>query len=250
MRFSHTILIAMLAAASQAAHADGQSDLKAALQRLQGPTPLKATLETKAVHRNGEGKEATEISGQASVAIDDGARGMQLSYGPEILARMDAESLAVARNPNAKTPTLIAAREFSPNELRPMIYAAGTLSRMLERAVYKGEKADAWQGKPARMLSYELGADTLSERDRKYVKDFEGRLSVWIAADGTPLASRMTQNVHGRAFMVVSFDAKADEQNLYGVAGERLVTLRQESNNSSSGMGEKGEHKVVKTLQL
>ena len=250
MRLTHTLLIATLAAAGQAAHADAQSDLKTALRRLQTATPLKATLETRATHRNGEGKEATEISGQASVVIDDGARGMQLSYGPEILARMDAESLAVARNPNANTPTLTAAREFSPNELRPMIYAAGTLARTLEKAVFKGERADNWQGKPARLLSYDIGADTLSERDRKYVKEFDGRLSVWIAADGTPLASRMTQNVHGRAFMVVSFDARMEEQNLYAVAGERLVTLRQESSNSSSGMGEKGEHKVVKTLQL
>jgi hypothetical protein len=250
MRLSHTLLVAALAVASHAAQADGQSDLKAALQRLQGSTPLKATLETKTWHRNGEGKEAIETNGQASVAIEDGTRGMQLSYGPDILARMDAESLAVARNPNAKTPTLTAAREFSPNELRPMIYAAGTLSRMLERASFKGEKADSYQGKPARLLSYDIGADTLNERDRKYVKDFESRLSVWIAADGTPLASRTTQNVHGRAFMVVSFDAKADEQNVYGVNGERLVTLRQESNNSSGGMGERGEQKVVKVLQL
>jgi len=250
MRLFHTLSIAALALASQAAHADGQSDLKTALQRLQSTTPLKATLETKIWHRNGEGKDVIETNGQASVAIDDGVRGMQLSYGPEILARMDAESLAVARNPNAKTPTLTAAREFSPNELRPMIYAAGTLSRMLERATFKAEKQDSYQGKPARLLSYELGAETLSERDRKYVKDFEGKLSVWIGADGTPLASRMTQNVHGRAFVVVSFDAKAEEQNVYGVAGERLVTLRQESNNSSGGMGERGEQKVVKTLQL
>lgn len=250
MRLSHTMLIALLALGSQAARADGQSDLKAALQRLQGPSPLKATLETKTWHRNGEGKDTIETNGQASVAIEDGTRGLQLFYSPEILARMDAEAQAQARNPNAKTPTLTAAREFSPNDLRPMIFAAGNLARMLERATFKSEKADSYQGKPARLLSYELGADTLSDRDRKYVKEFDGRLLVWIAADGTPLASRLTQNVHGRAFMVVSFDAKSEEQNVYGLAGERLVTLRKESSNSSAGMGERGEEKVVKTLLL
>jgi hypothetical protein len=245
-----SLLIATLLLASQAARADGQSDLKAALQRLQTPVPLKATLETRTWHSNGEGKDAVETSGQASVAIDDGARGMQLSYGPEILARMETESQARARNPNAKTPTLNAAREFTPNDLRPMISAAGALSRMLERGAYKGEKADTYQGKPARLLSWEMGADTLSDRDRKYVKDFEGKFSVWIAADGTPLASRMVQNVHGRAFMVVSFDAKYEDTSVYGLAGERLVTLRRETINNSAGMGEKGEDKVTKTLQL
>ncbi len=250
MRLSRTMLAALLAIGSQAANADGQTDLKAALQRLQGSTPLKATLETQTWHRNGEGQDSTETYGQASVAIEDGSHGLHLLYSPEILARMDAEAQALARNPNAKTPTLTAARELSPNDLRPMIVAAGNLARMLERATFKAEKADSYQGKPVRLLSYELGADTLSERERKYVKQFDGRLSVWIAADGTPLASRLTQNVHGRAFMVVSFDAKSEEQNVYGLAGERLVTLRKESSNSSAGMGEKGEDKVVKTLQL
>ncbi|MFA9216111.1 MAG: hypothetical protein ACEQSK_03300 [Sphingomonadaceae bacterium] len=250
MRLRYTLLLTLLAVGSHAAHADGQSDLKSALQRLQAVTPLKATLDTRTLHRNGEGKDVIETSGHASVAIEDSARGLQLSYGTEMLARMDAEALALARNPNAKAPTLTAAREFSPNELRPMIAAAGTLARTLERAVFKAEKADTYQGKPARLLSYEIGVETLSERERKYVKDFDGRLSVWIAADGTPLASRITQNAHGRAFVVVSFDAKADEQNVYGVAGERLVTLRQEINNSSGGMGERGEQKVIKTLQL
>lgn len=250
MRLSHTISLAVLALAAQAAHADAHSDLKAALARLQGSTALKAAMDTRTWHRNGDGKDAIETSGQASVQIEDGARGMLLSYTPELLARMDAESQAVARNPNAKTPTLNAARELTPNDLRPMIFAAASLSRQLERASFKGDKADTYQGKPARLLSYEVGADTLNDRDRKYVKDFDGKLMVWTTENGTPLASRLALNMHGRAFMVVSFDAQEEESSVYSVVGERLVMVRRERHNSSGGMGERGEDKVTKTLQV
>lgn len=235
---------------SQAARADGQADLKAALERLQDQTPLKAVLETKTWRRSGEGKDAVETSGQATVTVEEGPRGMQLFYSREILARMDAEALAAARNPNAKTPTLNAAREFAPNNLRPMISAAGTLARALEKAAFKSEKTESYQGKPARVLNYELGLDTLGDRDRKYVKDFDGRLTIWIGADGVPLASRMSEDVHGRAFLVVSFDAKNEEQNVYALSGDRLLTVRRESKSTSAGAGEKGEERVVKTLQL
>jgi hypothetical protein len=37
---------------------------------------------------------------------------------------------------------------------------------------------------------------------------------------------------------------------VYATVGDRLVALKKESKNSGSGMGEKGEGKVTKTLQL
>lgn len=250
MRLSYLMLTLTLALAGTAARADGLADLKTALERLQEPVPLKATLDSNVWRRNGEGKDADETSGQAAVAIEDGQRGMQLSYGREMLAKLDAEALTLARNPNAKTPTLNAAREFSPTDLRPMISAASTLSHMLEKTSFQTEKADVYQGKPARVLTFAQGIDALSDRDRKYVKEFDGRLQVWIGADGTPLASRVTQSVYGRAFIVVTFEAKNEESSVYALAGNRLVAIRKESRNTASGAGEKSDFKIVKTLQL
>lgn len=249
MRLPRLMLILVLALAG-AAQADGLAELKAALEHLQEPVPLKATLDSNVWRRNGEGKDADETSGQAAVGIEDGQRGMQLSYSRDMLARLDAEATAVARNPNAKTPTLNAAREFSPTDLRPMISAASSLAQMLEKTSFLSEKADVYQGKPARVLTFAQGIDVLADRDRKYVKEFDGRLNVWIAADGTPLASRITQSMHGRAFIVISFEAKNEESSVYALAGNRLVSIRKESRNTASGAGEKSEFKIVKTLQL
>jgi hypothetical protein len=250
MRLRLTLLAAALGLCGQAAQADGLADLKSALTRLQEQAPLKATLDTRTWRRLGEGKDAEETQGQASVGIEDGTHGMHLSYGKDILARMDAESLALAHNPNARTPTLNAAREFSPTDLRPMISAAGSLARVMERASWKGEKADTCQGKPARLLTFDVAIDTLSDRDRKYVKAFDGHLYVWIADDGTPLASRMIQNASGRAFIVISFEARNEEQQVYALVGDRLVTVRKENYSRASGAGERDESRIIKTLQL
>ncbi len=82
------------------------------------------------------------------------------------------------------------------------------------------------------------------------MKKFESNFEVWIAADGTPLASRAAQKVEGRAFIVISFEAKNEEEWVYGTVGDRLIALRRESKNVGAGMGERGESKTIKTLQV
>ena len=76
-------LLSMLCGMAQA---DGLADLKAALVRLQGHAPLKASIEAKTWSRQGEGKEQEETNGLANVAIDDGARGLQVLYSKEMLS--------------------------------------------------------------------------------------------------------------------------------------------------------------------
>jgi len=232
------------------ARADGLADLNAALARLQGQSALKAQVESKTWRKEGEGKDAQEDSGQASVAVEGGASGLQVLYGKDLLAKVEAEQRAKVKDPKTKTPTGFALCEMKATELRTMVSAAGALSREIEEAEFSGEKIDSYKGKPARMLSFTLALDKVPEKDRKYVKKFEGGIDVWIAADGTPLASAFRLDLSGRAFVVVSFTQKIDETRQYGVSGDHLLLLRKENKSTSSGMGERVESRVVKTLQL
>ncbi len=232
------------------AQADGLADLKGALARLQGHAPLKAMLEAKTWSRQGEGKELEENQGQASIVVEDGPGGLQVLYGKDMLARLETEEFAKEKDHKAKTPTLSALKEFNTGELRPMISAAGSLSRAMEKAVYKSEKTESYKGKPARLLNFDLPIDRLTEKERKYLKKFESSLDIWIAADGTPLASRTRQNLTGRAFVVINFESKNEDESTYSLVGDRLLTVRKESKKSGSGAGEKGESKTTKTLQL
>ncbi|WP_051319014.1 hypothetical protein [Chitinimonas koreensis] len=235
---------------SAPAQADGLADLKAALNRLQGQSPIKAVAEVKTWRKQGEGQDADERQGQASFAVEDGARGLQLLYGKDLLARAEAESRASGKDKKARTPTLYALRELDAVELRGMTSAATGLARAIEEAVFKGEVADSYGGKPARKLSFEIPIDMLGERERKYVKKFDTRLEVWIGADGTPLASRRHQDLSGRAFVVVGFEQRSDEERSYQVAGDRLLLVRKEERGSASGAGEREDFKLSKALQL
>ena len=232
------------------AHADGLGDLKAALARLQGQSPFKALVEAKTWNKQGEGKDLDETHGLASVSIEDGARGLTVVYSKDMLGKLETEERNKERDPKAKTPTLSALSEVNSSTLRPMLSAAGGLSRNIEKAIFKSEKPDAYNGRPARVLRFEMPIDRLTEKERKYMKNYEGVLDIWIAEDGTPLASRSSVAIAARAFLVVSFDTKNDEDWVYAVVGDRLVVVRKESRSSGSGMGEKGEGKTVKTLQV
>ncbi|MBR7799674.1 hypothetical protein KDM90_06655 [Undibacterium sp. FT137W] len=230
--------------------ADGLNELKSALTRLQGQTPLKAQIEAKTWNRQGEGKELEETHGSASVSVEENPRGLHVSYSKEMLAKLDSEEKLKEKDSKAKTPTLAALSEVNSSALRPMLSAAGGLSRILEKANFKSEREDLFAGKPARVLNFEMSIDKLTEKERKYMKKFDGQIDVWIAADGTPLASRTKQIVSGRAFVVISFEMKNEEEWIYTTIGDRLVAVKKESKNSGSGMGEKGESKVIKTLQV
>ncbi|GAB2872695.1 hypothetical protein GCM10027277_47470 [Pseudoduganella ginsengisoli] len=250
MRVMYAALLgAMLAAPLGMARADGLADLKSALQRLQASTPLKGVLKTETSRKVGEGADADEYAGSAAVHVEDGAQGLRLQYGRDLLARMDADRLAAAKNPNAKTPSLYALKEMGPDDLRPMVSGAENLVRNIERAAFKAEKAGEWQGKPARQLTFTVPVKVLSDRERKYMKEFDGAFDVWIAPDGTPLGSQLNWHMQGRAYVVVSFDIRQEERSTYMLSGDRLVTTRMESRLSNSGAGEKSEVRTVKTLQ-
>ncbi len=234
-------LIAATAFVGAAAHADGLADLKAALARLPGQTPVKAQLEVKTWQRNGEGKDAQERNGQAGISMEDGARGLQVLYTRELLARVEQEETRQQQGPPTRPgpPTLLALREMRSTELNPLLSSAAQLARDIDEGSFKGEKAADYNGKPARQLSFEYTVDKLSDKDRKYVKNFESVLDVWIAADGTPLASKRRDSVSGRAFVVVSFESKTEDERVYTQVGDRLLTVRRESHSNSSGAGEK-----------
>lgn len=238
----------MLSCAS--ARADGVADLKAALARLTAATPVKATLDMRTWHRNGQGKDAEEDQGSIGMQIEDGARGLVLAYPRELLARVEAEQRARARDANSKTPLLAALREADPGELLPLVSAAPRIARLLERAVFRGERADNVAGKQARLLTFAIPMTTLSERERKYAKKMESTFEIWIGADGTPMASRARQKISGRAFVVVSFESSNSEDCVYSLVGERLVVLRREVHYAASGAGESTEGKNTSTLQL
>jgi hypothetical protein len=228
--------------------ADGQADLREALARLDGRAAIHAELAVETYERYGVGRAAVEKSGQVTLRVEEGETGLQMVYGAETLARMEAEAQARSRDPMARTPTRQAVTHLEAPGVQRMLAAASGLAHQLEEARFTGERADSWHGRPARLLSFTLPVTSLDEEQRKYVRSFDGTLQVWIAPDGTPLASASRVRLQGRAFIIVGFQREDDEDSTYAVSGDRLVATGSDMRSVGSGAGERAELRVVKTL--
>ena len=249
-KLSAYLIAGVLSLSAPLAYADGVSELKAALSKLQGQTNLKAQLEIKSTERKSEGKNLADAVGQANLGLESNQYGFHLSYSKETIAQMDQEERSKEADPKKKTPTLKAITSINNSSLRQMISASAQLSRAIDNANFKSEKADTYNGKPARLLSFDLSIDKLDPSERESIKKYDGTLEVWIAADGTPLASKMRQHKSIRAMLVISFEEKTETEQVYSVVGDHLVILRKDSRQQGEGMGEKGEKSTVTTLQV
>lgn len=234
----------------QAALADGLADLREALTRYPATSVIKATAEAKTWKRDGDGKDVDEKTGVASMQFEEGPLGVRMQYSRDTVNRYAADEQIKEKDAKARTPTLSALGALNMSELRQLANGVPVLSRQLDRSTFKSEKTDVWNGKPARLLSFDYGIGSLSEKDRKYVKQYEGSLEVWIAADGTPLASRTHQTVGGRAYVVVSFSMKNDEDVVYVPVGDRLTVARKDTRSEGSGAGEHGESRTTRSLMV
>ena len=243
-------LVAALALAPALAHADGLADLKSALQRLGAPQPIKAVVTLKAQARRGDGADATLDQGGASLALEDDAQGLRLQFGADVLARLRAEDAAREQDAKAPTPTTLALQSLGARDVRGLTAATETVSRFLARATFKQETATTLNGQPARLLTFELGPGKLREQDRKYIKETEGSLQIWIAADGTPLEARSQLLLKGRAFLVVSFEMNSVDRMVFARQGERLLIVTRERVDKGSGAGDTSETTLDYALQL
>lgn len=77
----------------------------------------------------------------------------------------------------------------------------------------EGKQAEesSLNGRPVRLLSSTAPVETLSDRQRKYLKQVDGSWEPWMGGDGTPLATRRQIKASGRAYVVVAFEFQADE---------------------------------------
>ena len=244
------LLYAALLSSVLPAQANGFADLQAALARQQSLVPVKGSFRIETWTRQGEGKDGSEEQGQAVLNFEDGNQGLRLQFSRDTLQRVEQEERTSEKDGKAPTPALTGLRALELADLRRMLAPVAALQSALEEATPKTEVAELWNGQPARRLTYEFGLGRLKESDRKYVNKVDGKLELWIAADGTPLASRSQTVISGRAFVVVSFDATSHEEQLFQLVQGRLVTVRRENRHQSAGAGERAENRTVRTIQL
>lgn len=233
MRF----LLALLLACS-AARADALTDLRTTLASVPSPGPVRAAVS----FETSRGKD-----GQVTATVEDAPDGLHVLWPRAVVDAAVAEEGARAKDPNAPTRTRRTMDALNATVLNDYLNAAGMLLRHLAAAELVDEKAESWQGKPARVLTIKL-APPLSEKDRKYIKEMSVVGKIWIGGDGWPVAAEQVVDVKGRALLVISFAQHEKQEFRFARAGGRLVAIYHLKESEHSGGGEHGTERSLATL--
>jgi hypothetical protein len=227
--------------------ADSQSELKAALARLNGREPVQARVDFQLSSRSGDAKQPVVEEAAVTARVEAGPTGLRISWSPEQIQAAAQE--AKAPEAETKAPIRRAMAALTATTLHDYLNGSAELLHTLEQAQLVDEKTESWQGQPARLLTFKL-TPRIGEKDRKYIKELVATAKIWVGGNGVPLAAESRMHLKGRAMLVISFESAEMEEFRFAQAGDRLVVIRHVKENSGSGGGESGQQKTIATLTL
>jgi hypothetical protein len=233
---------------SHVAFADGQADLRNALKQLQAKNPVSVDAHFKLVGRSGDHHDLIEHEGIINLRLEDGIDGLRAIYSPELVAQLQAEELAKVADENVKNSALNAVGQFEYWEWRELLYPAAQLELALARSHFVDEKVDEWNGQQLRRLKFSMPHDKVDKKYRKYIKKYTSTLLVWIDENGVPIASQTTEKGSGRVFIVISFQFENESYNEYQQHAGRLLTVRREVREETSGTTMQSQRHFIATL--
>lgn len=241
-----TRLLFLLAAALPLA-ADPAGDLRAALGRLTGRDPIRATYEVqRSVTAEGRWKNE-KFTAKAAVDVEADASGFRVTFQRTLLDQVAREKLAHARDPKKSTPTVSALHALDPADTANALDFAPVLLTILEGARLTGDAAGTWAQKPARVLTFRL-AEVPHDGPGK-VTVAENRLVVWVGPDLVPLAAERTISTRF-SILIVKGESHQKDSWHFTHTGDRLVAHRHEETNGGSGLGQKANDAIVATVRV
>lgn len=240
MRLSPTLLLLTSGAALRA---DGLTDLRTALQKMQATQPVQASATCQSWSRSGKGGKEKITQGEAKARLSDGSGGLQLEWDKAELDRIESAKKAKNSGPGAALELLDGERA------KRLLDAAPDLLEDLKGAALLEDRQDTWNGHPARLIQVKFDDSDMDAEDRKHLKTFTHTMKVWMGADGAPLASLEQVDLKG-SFFLISFESHSTIHRTFVRAGDRLVVVHSESEESGSGAGQTGQSKKVIDLRL
>jgi len=127
-------LLLTLLVAPSLLFADGLTDLRAALQKLQSDQTIRARVEIKTRHSGGESNKQKQSDGVTSVIVESGAEGLKMSWSPEQIRQSRKAAWAEIANPDAQKSDIAMLRALEAGQALNLLDAADPLRRGLERA--------------------------------------------------------------------------------------------------------------------
>ena len=228
--------------------ADGLTDMRAALQKLENDQPLRARVEIKTRRSGGESNKQKQSESVSSVIVESGADGLKLSWSPDQIKQSRKAAWIEATDPDAPKSDIANLKTLEPGEALNLFDAADALRRHLERARLLEDKSDTYKGKPARLLVIRIDL-AFNEEERKALKSSEAVEKLWLDNDGIPIAMDRTIDAKFSKFLI-GFKFHEHETREFQRAAGRLVTISSNKENSGSGFGHSEESHTSIALTL
>jgi hypothetical protein len=224
--------------------ANGLDELRGALGTLQGASTLRGTFDAR--QQSTEKGKAPEAA-HARAYVEENADSLQVRWERSVLKRANDESRPPKGTKKHEALSTLIGAASAVRISNAMNYAPVFL-KSLEDAQLKSERADTWQGRPARQLELALVEPNPDEEHVK-IKESTHTAQVWIAPDGTPLAARITHKRRASVMIIIGFEQVAKEDFLFGVIGNRLVVLKRDEQGTAAGLGTQAEYRNTYTFE-
>lgn len=223
--------------------ADGLRDLKAALFRLQGQSPIKARVELSLWQRKKNGGDPIITQGECQTAAEDGPAGIQVRFSPQILARSANEGMEKVKNADRPTPCMDCMKELDARRIWEYLGYASNILRDLEQCRLASEESATLDGQPIRRLRFTTNP-SLPSSIRRLLGKLETDVQIWIALDGTPLNAEINYTYKGSRFFI-GFSGWHKEKLVFRVHDQRLVVVKHDWEENFEGFSmDSAEHKI------
>lgn len=217
--------------------------LSETLSRLTGTSSIRATVDRQ-LSREMTGH--TPEQGRTSLTVQADASGVSLTYPATEVRR--AESEGRERDPDKPRPATSALESVDVVEIASYLNYSSALLRELDGARLRRESNVTYAGQPARLLELELKV-RIPKAEARHVKESISTMKLWLAQDGTPLASEIASKFRAR-FLVITFEGAGKEVRRFARAGDRLLVIREDRRNSGSGIGRSMKQRTITSLRI
>jgi hypothetical protein len=227
------------------AFANGLDELRTALSTLQGQGSLRGLYDTRTSTTDKDKAKGTE-SAAASANVEEDANGVEIRWDRNLLKQAFDQA-----NPPQGVKKQEALQQLingtSPMKLQQTLNYAPRLLVYLKGATLKAERPETYQGKPARALDLvlqppEIGSSQVS------VKESVVTGTIWINAEGVPLAASVSHKFKGSAMVFLSFEDAAKRDYVFTTVANRLVVLKYEEQGARKNPGGDSTYKVSTTF--
>ena len=244
---THALLLSSMLVVSPLA-ADTLSEVKAALGRLGGTTPVSATysVQSKVKSAGKFGNIESPVSVTAEVSHD--ANGLTVRIAQPLVKKATAETLAPAGDGDARS----AVAAIGSLHIADALDFRDPLLGLLSIGTVTEEKRVLWNGRQARMLSLKM-----TEPEKKSGREIrigkvtteEDRMNVWVGDDAIPLAAERIRRSKG-GFLMFKGETSTKTSYVFARAGDRLVMAKREEVGGGNVMGQKIDEHSVTTVAV